>query len=188
MVQWFQPRSAPGLGLGTLLLLLCSVSPAPAQSGNQSDVTGPIVTSSDIAGGAFSAQEDDQEITGFAYADPAAQVAVNTILSNVAPQLQTILGVDLVTDIDGPSADQQQTLINTLANEARGVSVSQAERLVGVLVRIWQSQAVSPAELLEAVTAFNDIVGTADDDYILNPPTLFQQIREVLNPLVLAAL
>ena len=43
-----------------------------------------------------------------------------------------------------------------------------------------------PAQLQEAVAAYNDIVRTADDEYILNPPTLFQQIRAVLNPLVLA--
>ena len=188
MVKWLQSVRASGFGLGTLLLLLGFALPVQAQSGNLSDITGAIVTTSDIAGGAFYPRDDGEEAPGLAYADPNAEVAVNNALFDATPQLQAILGVESATDITGPSADQTQTLINSLANTAKGVSVSQAERLVLVLVSIWRSQSVSPAQLLEAVAAFNDIVSTADDEYILNPPTLFQQIRAVLNPLVLAAL
>ena len=187
MVKRLQPWRLPGFGLGTALLLLFSALPASAQSGNLSDVTGAIVTTSDIAGGSYYPLEDGEAISGLAYADPAAEVAVNNALFNVTPQLQAILGLDSATDLDGPSAEQAQTLINNLANEANGVSISQAERLVLALVDIWQAQSVSPAQLLEATAAFNDIVSTADNGYILNPPTPFQQIRAVLNPLVIAA-
>ena len=188
MVKWLPPWNWPSVGFGTALLLLSAVLPVQAQSGNLSDVTGAIVTTSDVAGGAYYPQGEGEEITGLAYVDPAVEVAVNNALFNVTPQLQDILEVDSPTDLTGPSADQTQRLINSLANPAKGVSVSQAEQLVGVLVRIWQSQSVSPDQLLAVVAAFNDIVRTADDDYILNPPTRFQQIRAVLNPLVLAAL
>lgn len=187
MVTRLQPWSVSGLGLGAALLLLCPAWPVRAQSNNLSDVTGAIVTTSDIAGGSFQPGRPGATEVRLVYANPAAQGAVNTALSNATPQLQEILGVT-ATDIAGPSADQTQTLINTLSNTAKGVSVSQAEQLVTALVQIWQSQSVSPTQLLNAVTAFNDIVNTADNDYILNPPTLFQQIRAVLNPLVLAAL
>ncbi|MCG8367187.1 MAG: hypothetical protein MJA27_28100 [Pseudanabaenales cyanobacterium] len=188
MVTWLQPWRAPGLGLGAALLLLGSAWPVWAQSGNLSDVTGAIVTTGDIAGGSFQpGGRGGAAPVSRLYANPNAQGAVNTALANATPQLQEILGVT-ATDIAGPSADQTQTLINTLSNTAKGVSVSQAEQLVAALVQIWQSQSVSPTQLLNAVTAFNDIVNTADNDYILNPPTSLQQIRAVLNPLVLAAL
>ena len=188
MVKWLHAWNGSGFGLGTALCLLFSALPAQAQSGNLSDVTGAIVTTSDVAGGAYYPQAEGGAATGLAYADPTAQTAVNNALFNVSPQLQAVLGVASATDLTGPSANQAQTLINTLSNPAKGVSVSQAERLVLALVDIWQAQSVSPAQLLEAVNAFNNIVDTADDDYILNPPTLFQQIRAVLNPLALAAL
>lgn len=53
-----------GLALGSSLLLSGTL-PAGAQTGNQSDVTGAIITTGDIAGGAFAPQVGNQsDVTG----------------------------------------------------------------------------------------------------------------------------
>ncbi|MDJ0706904.1 MAG: hypothetical protein QNJ46_26825 [Leptolyngbyaceae cyanobacterium MO_188.B28] len=189
MVNRIQPVRSPSFGLGAALIVLFSALPVLAQSGgNLSDVTGAIVTTSDVAGGAFTPQPGGDTETRLVYADPAAQGQINRALSDVTSQLEAVLGAGSSLGDDGPTAGQRQALIDAVSNPAKGVSAAQAERLAAVLEQIWQSQTVSPAQLLEAVAAYNNIVSTADDDYILNLPTLLQQIREVLAPIVRAAL
>ena len=134
MVNRFQPSGSPGFGLGAALIVLFSALPGVAQSGgNLSDVTGAIVTTSDVAGGAFTPQPGGEATTQLAYVDPAAQGAVNSALVTVTPQLEAVLGAGSALSPAGLTAGQRQTLISTLSNPAKGVSVGQAERLVLVM-------------------------------------------------------
>ncbi len=92
--------------------ILCQTSlPAQAQKGNQSDVTGAIVTSSEVAGGTF-APEPTAGRGRVAFTNNTVRSAVNQAARNIVNQL-SINAITLPAGNPIP-AGTQQILLNVL--------------------------------------------------------------------------
>lgn len=122
--------------ISTWALILCQISqPASAQTGNQSDVTGAIVTTGDITGGAFLRTRADftgtnittsdvkggvfspspsggKVIQGVVFATPSVQIAVNQTALNILNRLS----LNSFTSLSGQPIpiETQQTLLRLL--------------------------------------------------------------------------
>lgn len=190
-------------GLGLVLAFGAIVSGTPqaqAQSGNFSDVTGNIITTSDIAGG-FSPGGD--RIVRLAFRTPAITNAVNNAAKSVNQQLAArnlpIVANEAPTAI--PAAVQQavecastgsgnvaacvaqieQGLVNRGANPvlARNLAVS----LNGLTAK----GEVDPARLVGLVRAYNGLINNSNAEFLSNPPEELRAIRSVLSILLNAA-
>ena len=191
--------------------ILCQASlPAQAQKGNQSDVTGAIVTTSDIAGGTFAPSPAGGR-GRVAFASNTVQAAVNQAALNVLNQLsinaitspagnpipagtqQTLLSV-----LTGPKSVQvnagSEQITNALSSVQGGPTVNQAQQLVNSLQGLLKTNSasgrqvsnvkVNPTRLLAAVKAYNNLINASSAQFLNNPPPELLAIRAVLSQLI----
>jgi hypothetical protein len=175
------------IAAATALALFLAAPPAQAQTSaeGQHGVTGPVTTTSDIAGGAFSPERRRDTVT------PVIQAAVE----RAAWRIRTRLASGALTDAAGrpvPVAPQITVLqafqgdtlalaavVDALgAPEAHGLRVS----LDGLL------NGLSLAQLARAAADFNRLVETADPGILANPPAEFLVVHAVLHSLASAAI
>lgn len=171
------------------------VAPARAQispTGNASDVTGPIGTTGDIVGGAFTPAPG----TVAAEASPAVAAAVNAAgtaviaaltggtLTATTPSGQTVVipaaaQATVLAALTGSAVSAE--LAAALDASGSGAAGELAQALVGLLS--------SPAtgQLAEAIGFFNAVVGDANSAYLANPPAEFVAVYAVLVTLTAAA-
>lgn len=189
------------LGLGFALAtfaVVAQTSTAQAQTGNQSDTTGAIVTTSDIAGGAFRF-DDNPEREGL-----ANQNAVNDVAGSVNQQLVSRTLRVVATDSPTPiSATVQENLAVVVTNtgnvDAAAARLSSAlanacgnpastQNLVSSMVGLTAGGGVNPQQFLQATRAYNAFVNDSSGGCLSNPPDELRAIRSILAQLLNAAL
>jgi hypothetical protein len=192
------------LGLGFALVLSSIGSgtpPARAQSGNFSDVTGNIITTSDIAGG-FSPGGDRRRILVFRTPDIRNAVynaagSVNQFLAagNLpvvatgaptaipAPVQQNLRGV--LIGSGNANAGATPSVENALVNA--GANPTLARNLVSSLQGLTAGNRVDAARFAAVVQAYNALINTSNAEFLSNPPEEFRGIQSVLSILLNAA-
>lgn len=193
------------LGLGLALAIagvVAQTSPARAQTGNQSDTTGAIVTTSDIVGGF---RFDDDPERRIAFRTPATQTAANTAAVSLN---QTLAARNLPVVATDPSqtpisAAVQQNLEIILTNRGN-VSAAQAQlvselvsaggnqtlaqNLVSSLVGLTATGRVSAEQFLIVIRAYNAFIESSTIEVLSNNPNPLRGIRAILAILLNATL
>lgn len=184
-------------------MLLQTSLPAKAQVGNQSDVTGAIITTSDIAGGTFTPSSRGRG-TKAVFARSSVQVAVNRAAANAIAQLKG----NSITSLTGApiTPSTQQTLLSVLTsgsgqgnvgisqianalNSAQGgFTGNQVRQLAASLGGLLANGRVNPAKLAAAVNAYNAVINASSAQFLNNPPPELRAIQSVLSQLVNTAL
>lgn len=182
--------------LRVLLLTLCTATNIWAQSNNQSDVTGPTVTTSDIAANAFTPPSSAATVT-FVSPTVAASVAttITTMQASLArasfssatipTQTQTALATLLSCSGGCGAAAQQITtgLMSTASGAPpmeRAVALTEAMRGLGSAASTGNHQRVAQ-QLQRAATAFRELISGAGEQYLLNPPAELIATHAVLS-------
>ena len=193
-----------GLALGSSLLLSGTL-PAGAQTGNQSDVTGAITTTGDIAGDAFAPRfgGGGGAVARFTNPDIAAAVnqaavslnaqvaegtltvaATNAPTTSISAAVQQILQ-SLLTGTDDASSSQ---LESALANAPGAPNTKLVQNLVSSLQGLTAGGTVSPAGLAAAIEAYNALIDASGGEFLGNPQPELLAIQSALSTLVNAAL
>lgn len=192
-----------GLGLAlTIFGVLGGTSNAQAQVGNQSDVTGVIVTTSDFVGG-FSPGGDRQNVLAFRTSD--IRNAVYTAASSVNQQLAARnLSVPVVAntaptaipttvqqniecictrigDVNACSGQFESGLINA------GGDPAIVRNLVSSLQGLTAGGQVDAGRLTAVVRAYNALINASSTAYLSNPPEELRAIQSILSILLNAA-
>lgn len=192
------------LGLGFALAISGVVFKTPqaqAQSGNFSDVTGTIVTTSDMVGG-FSPGGDRRVNIVF----PSAQIqqSVNSAASSVNQQLASgnlpIVATgpsspipltvqqnleSIVTgrrDVDDSMTRFERALVNSGANPTL------ARNLATSLRGLNSNGSVNAEQFRGVVRAYNALIGSSSTAFLSNPPEELRAIQSLLSILLNAAL
>ncbi|WP_155823787.1 hypothetical protein [Gloeocapsa sp. PCC 7428] len=186
-----------GLTLGTSLLV--SAIPVQAQTGNASDVTGAVITTSDIAGGSFAPTPNQQSSTTSASVSSAALgIALSQAVSIISAQLaQGTLPVAVPgVAIASIPVTVQQTLLAVLTGSGNPAAIESAiaaavdnpalaAELVAALQGLIANGTASPANLLAAVQAYNAVID-ASGAALSNPSPELVAVQSVLTALVSA--
>jgi hypothetical protein len=170
-----------------------------AQTGNQSDATGPILSTGDFAGQTF---PRTRTVTGFQGGEPA-QIAVN----QAAASLNIQLADNNLTSPTGTPIPPavQQSLLSILTGEAQAGNNINAviaalyavpgapplnviEDLLALLERLTKDKKVVPAKLLAAVQAYNAMILASNEEFLRNPPAELRAIQASLAKLVEATI
>lgn len=191
------------LGLGLAIAfssLLAAMPPVQAQSGNFSDVTGSIITTSDIAGG-FSPGGD--RIVRLAFRTNAIASAVNNAAVAVNQQLAArnlpIAANGLPTAI--PATVQQTVECASTGNGDVAACVGQIEQglingganpvlarnLALSLDRLTVRGEVEPGRLVALVRAYNALINNSNAQFLSSPPEELRAVQSVLSILLNAA-
>ncbi|NEQ33220.1 MAG: hypothetical protein F6K04_19845 [Leptolyngbya sp. SIO4C5] len=176
--------------LASCLIIGLGSAPAEAQTGNASDVTGNIITTSDIAGGAFqplpstpvrgtpvaaaidaALDESIARLAAGTLAPPANGLASGVTATDYR-SAQTSLYSQLVSP-GGNAAALQNSLI------AQGAPAGPTQQLMTRLVS-FLSGSPAAASLGATVQAYNAVVGAAGADFLTNIPAEFQVIQALL--------
>jgi hypothetical protein len=190
-----------GWGFALACLGLMAVgNQAQAQSGNFSDVTGNIITTSDIAGG-FSPSGDRVVKLSFrtnaiASAVNNAAVAVNQqlasrnlpIASNGAPtaipaEVQQV--VECASTGSGDVAACVSQIERGLVNG--GANPVLARNLALSLERLTVRGEVEPGRLVALVRAYNALINNSNAQFLSSPPEELRAVQSVLSILLNAA-
>ena len=182
--------------VAAVLLTNSLVSPVMAQTGNQSDITGPILSTSDFAGQTLPITTTT--VTGFQGGEPA-QIAVN----QAAASLNTLLADNNLTSPTGTPIPPgvQQLLLSILTGDAQAGNNINAviaalysapgapplnviEDLLASLERLTKDKKVVPAKLLAAVQAYNAMILASNEEFLGNPPAELRAIQASLAKLV----
>ena len=193
------------LGLGLALAIfgvLGGTSNAQAQVGNQSDVTGVIVTTSDLVGG-FSPGGDRR--TNLAFRTSDIRNAVYTAANSVNQQLAARnLSVPVVAnsaptaipttvqqniecictrtgDVNACSGQFESGLINA------GGDPTIVRNLVLSLQGLTAGGQVDAGRLTVVVRAYNALISASSTEYLGNPPEELRAIQSILSILLNAA-
>ena len=199
---------------GSAFILCLASLPAQAQKGNQSDVTGAIVTSSEVAGGTFAPSPAGGR-GQVAFTSNTVQAAVNQAALNVLNQLS----INAITSPAGNPipAETQQTLLivltasgsveanagigqitNALSSVPGGPTVTEVQQLLNSLQGLLKTGPatatkslkqvsnvkVNPTRLLAAVKAYNNLINASSAQFLNNPPPELLAIRSVLSQLI----
>jgi hypothetical protein len=196
------------------LLLLGGAGTLSAQSGNGSDVSGPNVTGSSIAGGAFvptplspvstpiPAPTSVPDVPAVSLPIPAALVPTVTALvggtaappsapggpaSTPIPAETGILLVQLAASAPGSAVTVAagSALLAQLTGGTAAPGVDVATNLLGSMSGVLA--APTPANIAAAVGAYNALVADAPAGFLSNPPPAFQAILLLLGNLVATA-
>jgi len=168
--------------VAAVLLTNSLVSPVMAQTGNQSDITGPILSTSDFAGQTIPITTTVTGL-GFQGGEPA-QIAVN----QAAASLNTLLADNNLTSPTGipiPAAIQQ-LLLSILTGDAQagnninaviaalstvpGAPLDLIEDLLNRLEGLTSDNTVNPVKLLAAVQAYNAMISASNEAFLSNIP------------------
>ncbi|MDB9396199.1 hypothetical protein [Microcystis aeruginosa] len=185
--------------VAAVLLTNSLVSPGMAQTGNQSDATGPILSTGDFAGQTF---PTTTTVTGFQGGEPA-QISVN----QAAASVNTLLADNNLTSPTGTPIPPavQQSLLSILTGEAQAGNNINAviaalyavpgapplnviEDLLALLERLTKDKKVVPAKLLAAVQAYNAMILASNEEFLRNPPAELRAIQASLAKLVEATI
>lgn len=196
------------LGLGLALgssLLLSGTLPAQAQVGNQSDVTGAMITTSDIAGGAFAPSVGGGTVTAFT--SPGIAAAVNQAAASLNAQVSQ--GTLPVAATSGPTTSIPATVLqalqsvltgagdvavalssieSALANAPGAPSTTLVRNLLSSLQGLTAGGTVSPAQLVATVEAYNALIDASSGEFLGNPQPELLAIQSALSTLVNASL
>ncbi|HEY9637608.1 MAG TPA: hypothetical protein V6D14_29710 [Coleofasciculaceae cyanobacterium] len=192
------------LGLGFALAIsgvVSRTSPAQAQSGNFSDVTGAIVTTSDIVGG-FSPGGDRR--VDIVFQNSQIQQAVNSAATSVNQQLATgnlpIAATGPSTPIPTIVQKNCECVVTGGSNAAEcatqleralvsaGANPTLARNLANSLRGLNSDATVNAEQFRAVVRAYNALIGSSSADFLRNPPQELRAIQSVLSILLNAAL
>jgi hypothetical protein len=199
-------RHLPGFGLGVVVgcsvLFLAVVPSARAQSGNISDMTGNIITTSDIVGGALipGAEADG---TAIAFTSNQVAIAVNTAANSVnrflAASNLPVVETGPPTAIPAIVQQNLQCLLSEVGNvnacvaqfqsalATAGVDATLAANLASSLRGLTSGGTVNAAQFTAVVAAYNAVINASDAQLLLNPPEQLRAIQAVLSILLNAA-
>lgn len=183
--------------VAAVLLTNSLVSPVMAQTGNQSDITGPILSTSDFAGQTLPITTT-VTVTGFQGGEPAqigvnqAAASVNTQLADnnltsptgtpIPPAVQELLLGILTGDAQAGNNINAVTAALTTAAGAPPLSVIQD--LLNGLEGLTLGNEVNPVNLLAAVQAYNAMILASNEAFLGNPPAELRAIQAFLAALV----
>ncbi|MDB4905858.1 MAG: hypothetical protein JWO05_642 [Gemmatimonadetes bacterium] len=170
--------------------LLLSASVASAQ-GNGSDITGPSVTQSTIAGGIFAPSAGNVGTT----AVPVTPAVSNAIVSTSNSIVATVSGGGTITNpvtgaaIPAAAATVAVSMMSSASPEIKaqvnnalstsGASATVINTLMSTLPNLLSNP--TPGQVAEALSAFNAVVNTANAGFLANPPPEFSAIFSVLS-------
>ncbi len=194
-----------GFALGCSLVLGGTL-PAGAQTGNQSDITGVITTTSDIAGGAFApggtittftnpdiqAAVDEAaalistQLAGGALPVAATNTPITSISATVQQSLQSLLTE--TGNVAAVSSQIESALINAPGATNTTENTTLVRNLITSLQGLTAGGSVSPPELVAAAEAYNAVIDASSGDFLTNPPPELLAIQSALSRLVNAAL
>ena len=182
--------------VAAVLLTNALVSPVMAQTGNQSDATGAILSTSDFAGQTI--PTTTVTVTGFQGGEPA-QISVN----QAAASLNTLLADNNLTSPTGTPipAAVQQSILSILTGDAQAGNNINAvtaalysapgapplnviQDLLASLEKLTRDDKVVPAKLLAAVLAYNAMILASNEEFLRNPPAELRAIQASLAKLV----
>ena len=178
--------------VAAVLLTNSLVSPVMAQTGNQSDITGPVLSTSDFAGQTI--PTTTVTVTGFQGGEPA-QISVNQAAASVNTQLADN-NLTSPTGTPIPAAVQQSILsiltgdaqagnnINALAAPFSGAPPDLIQDLLNRLEGLTLGNTVNPVNLLAAVQAYNAMILASNEAFLANPPAELRAIQVFLAALV----
>lgn len=188
-----------GTAFGTFLMILLTASPAPAQTGNQSDATGPIPSTSDIAGGAFSTTGGGTETVfqggssvqasvNQAGVSLASQLSANSLTTASgsaipAPSQQSVLNL-LTADSTTQASASINTITTALATGINAPPGTAVAELVSSLLGLLAEGKVSPQQLKNAITSYNELIRSSNAEFLSNPPAELIAIRVSLSRLI----
>lgn len=180
-----------GFTLGTSLLVSATL-PAQAQTGNASDVTGAIITTGDIAGGAFAPTLIRDNAALLAALRQAVRIISAQLAQGTLPI--TLPGVAVASV---PVAVQQALLAVLIGSgDAAGIESaiaagitdpSLARELAAILQGLFADETVSPANLLAVIEAYNAFIDASSGEALSNPSPTLLTVQSVLTALVSAA-
>jgi hypothetical protein len=193
------------LSLGFALAIsgaVCQTPQAQAQSGNQSDITGVIITTSDVAGGFNFSGGDRRRL--IAFASPGIQSSVNSAAISINQQLQQQSLAVVATDASqtAVSVTVQQTLLIILTNttnvDARvtqfvnglvnaGAEANVSRNLVLSMVGLTAKGNVEAAQCQRVIRSYNVFIENSTVELLTNNPDELRAIRSVLAQLLNAA-
>ena len=177
--------------VAAVLLTNSLVSPVMAQTGNQSDATGAILSTGDFAGQTF---PGTVTVTGFQGGEPA-QISVNQAAASVNTQLADN-NLTSPTGTPIPPAIQELLLgiltgdaqagnnINALAAPFSGAPPDLIQDLLNRLEGLTLGNTVNPVNLLAAVQAYNAMILASNEAFLANPPAELRAIQVFLAALV----
>ncbi|TRU45072.1 MAG: hypothetical protein EWV49_19170 [Microcystis aeruginosa Ma_QC_Ch_20071001_S25] len=187
--------------VAAVLLTNSLVSPVMAQTGNQSDITGPILSTSDFAGQTLPITTT-VTVTGFQGGEPA-QIAVNQAAASVNTQLADN-NLTSPTGTPIPPAFQESILSILTGDAQAGNNINAVtaalytapgapplnviEDLLASLERLTKDEKVVPAKLLAAVQAYNVMILASNEEFLRNPPAELRAIQASLAKLVEATI
>ena len=165
-------------------------------TGNNSDVSGPPVTSGEVAGGAFAPAPAAAGTTP-ALATPAAQAAVATAAGNISSSLAS----GTMTSVGGAaiSPAAQAMLLSVLSTSAPTTGAAAqlsttlsaaggtAAAVLPALLASISGLANNPAQLAPAIGNYNQFVAAASGEFLANPPQAFLALQTVLSQMSAAA-
>jgi hypothetical protein len=178
--------------VAAVLLTNSLVSPVMAQTGNQSDITGPVLSTSDFAGQTI--PTTTVTVTGFQGGEPA-QISVNQAAASVNTQLADN-NLTSPTGTPIPPAIQELLLgiltgdaqagnnINALAAPFSGAPPDLIQDLLNRLEGLTLGNTVNPVNLLAAVQAYNAMILASNEAFLANPPAELRAIQVFLAALV----
>ena len=182
--------------VAAVLLTNALVSPVMAQTGNQSDITGPILSTSDFAGQTI----PTTTVTGLGFqGGEPAQISVN----QTAASVNALLASNNLTSPTGTPipAAVQELLLSILTGDAQAgnninaviaalysapgtAPLNVIEDLLASLERLLKDKKVVPAKLLAAVRAYNAMILASNEEFLRNPPAELRAIQAFLAKLV----
>jgi len=183
--------------VAAVLLTNSLVSPVMAQTGNQSDITGPILSTSDFAGQTIPITTT---VTGLGLqGGEPAQISVNQTAASLNIQLADN-NLTSPTGIPIPAA-VQQLLLSILTGDAQAGNNINAviaalysapgapplnviQDLLASLEKLTKEERVVPAKLQAAVRAYNAMILASNEEFLRNPPAELRAIQAFLAKLV----
>ncbi|MBE9072867.1 hypothetical protein [Microcystis sp. LEGE 08355] len=183
--------------VAAVLLTNALVSPVMAQTGNQSDITGPILSTGDFAGQTIPITTTVTGL-GFQGGEPA-QISVNQAAASVNTQLADN---NLTSPTGTPiPAAIQELLLSILTGDAQAGNNINAviaglysapgapplnviQDLLDSLEGLTRDEKVVPAKLLAAVQAYNAMILASNEEFLRNPPAELRAIQAFLAKLV----
>jgi len=183
--------------VAAVLLTNSLVSPVMAQTGNQSDITGPILSTSDFAGQTLPITTT-VTVTGFQGGEPAqisvnqAAASVNTQLADnnltsptgtpIPPAIQELL-LGILTG-DAQAGNNINAVTAALYSAPGAPPLNVIQDLLASLEKLTRDDKVVPAKLLAAVLAYNAMILASNEEFLRNPPAELRAIQASLAKLV----
>lgn len=171
-----------GLALGSSLLLSeTALAQTPAFN---SDVTGPIMTTSDVVNGAFIPDRGGRG--RLAFRTEAIASAVNQAAASVNSQTANNSLGNVLTGTGNVAASASQ-LESGLVNATEGINPTLARNVVANLQGLTTNGRVDAVRLAAAVEAYNALINSSSGVFLSEPPDELLAIQSVLAALLNAA-